>query len=351
MLHNNNFDFLRLIFALFVIVTHSYPLTGIENCDAICQITSGQMHFSYIGIKGFFIISGYLIFQSLDRSKGIADYYWKRILRLFPALIVVLLLTILFAPLVYENREVSYWNNDTVWSYFYNNLSLYRMQYAIDGVFKDNPYGPAINGSLWSICYEFSMYVMLSGLFLFRNHDKVVKVLVVMLFTLFLILVVFFEEKLQRNIFYMDVSLFLNLGLFFFAGVILSVFKYEKNKNSTLINLIALGIVVLSVVTQKYFTVIQFIFIPLLIIGVGIKSTKYINSIASNIGDLSYGIYIYAFPVQQTLMHFFKLDHISLTLYTSIISVVLAYFSWHLVEKNALKLKKIKPQLLNYKFK
>jgi peptidoglycan/LPS O-acetylase OafA/YrhL len=351
MLHNNNFDFLRLIFALFVIVTHSYPLTGIENCDAICQITSGQMHFSYIGIKGFFIISGYLIFQSLDRSKGIADYYWKRILRLFPALIVVLLLTILLAPLVYENKTVSYWNNDTVWSYFYNNLSLYRMQYAIDGVFKDNPYGPAINGSLWSICYEFSMYVMLSGLFLFRNHHKVVKVLVLMLFAMFLTLVVFFDEKLHRNVFYMDVSLFLNLGLFFFAGVILSVFKYEKNKNVTLINLIALGIVVLSVVTQKYFTVIQFIFIPLLIIGVGIKSTKYINAIASNIGDLSYGIYIYAFPVQQTLIHFFKLNHISLTLYTAIISVVLAYFSWHLVEKNALKLKKIKPQLVNYKFR
>ncbi|ESU20799.1 hypothetical protein FCR2A7T_11130 [Flavobacterium cauense R2A-7] len=346
MLHNNNFDFLRLIFALFVIVSHSYPLSGIENCDALCELTNGQMHFSYIGIKGFFIISGYLIFQSLNRSKGIVDYYWKRVLRLFPALLVVLLLTILLAPLVYENSTVSYFSNETVWSYFYNNLSLYRMQYAIDGVFEKNPYGPAINGSLWSICYEFTMYIILSGLFLFRNNKTIVKVLVVTLFLSFLMLTVFFEDKLHRNLFYMDVSLFVNLGLFFLGGVILSVFEYEKNKNSTLINTISLLIVIISIVTEKYFSVIQFIFIPLLIIGLGIKSTKYINSVSSSVGDLSYGIYIYGFPVQQTLMYFFKLDYINLMLYASIISVVFAYFSWHLVEKKALKFKKIKPQLL-----
>lgn len=346
MLHNNNFDFLRLIFALFVIVSHSYPLSGIENCDALCELTNGQMHFSYIGIKGFFIISGYLIFQSLNRSKGIIDYYWKRVLRLFPALLVVLLLTILLAPLVYENSAVSYLSNKTVWSYFYNNLSLYRMQYAIDGVFEKNPYGPAINGSLWSICYEFTMYIILSGLFLFRNNKTIVKVSVVTLFLSFLMLTVFFEDKLHRNLFYMDVSLFVNLGLFFLGGVILSVFEYDKNKNSTLINAISLLIVIISIVTEKYFSVIQFIFIPLLIIGLGIKSTKYINSVSGSVGDLSYGIYIYGFPVQQTLMYFFKLDYINLMLYASIISVVFAYFSWHLVEKKALKFKKIKPQLL-----
>jgi len=346
MLHNNNFDFLRLIFALFVIVSHSYPLSGIENCDALCELTNGQMHFSYIGIKGFFIISGYLIFQSLNRSKGIIDYYWKRVLRLFPALLVVLLLTILLAPLVYENSAVSYLSNKTGWSYFYNNLSLYRMQYAIDGVFEKNPYGPAINGSLWSICYEFTMYIILSGLFLFRNNKTIVKVSVVTLFLSFLMLTVFFEDKLHRNLFYMDVSLFVNLGLFFLGGVILSVFEYDKNKNSTLINAISLLIVIISIVTEKYFSVIQFIFIPLLIIGLGIKSTKYINSVSGSVGDLSYGIYIYGFPVQQTLMYFFKLDYINLMLYASIISVVFAYFSWHLVEKKALKFKKIKPQLL-----
>lgn len=98
----NNFDFLRLIFASFVIITHSYPLSGVKECDWLCQLSNGQISFSYIGLKGFFVISGYLIFQSLQRSDNIIDYFWKRVLRLFPALFIVLLLTIILTPFVYE---------------------------------------------------------------------------------------------------------------------------------------------------------------------------------------------------------------------------------------------------------
>lgn len=81
-MHKNNFDFLRLLFAFFVIITHSFSLSGLRECDALCKITPNHINLSYLGVRGFFIISGYLIFQSLVRSKGLIDYYWKRILRL-----------------------------------------------------------------------------------------------------------------------------------------------------------------------------------------------------------------------------------------------------------------------------
>ena len=104
----NNFHFLRLLFAFFVVITHSYAITGIKENDILAQITNSQTTFSYIGVRGFFIISGFLIFQSLKRSENLLNYYWKRILRLFPALIVVLLLTIIIGVFITEENVTSY---------------------------------------------------------------------------------------------------------------------------------------------------------------------------------------------------------------------------------------------------
>lgn len=99
--HANNFDFLRLLLASFVIITHSYPLTGREEHDWLYQITNGQTLFSYIAVRGFFAISGYLIFQSMLQSKNIINYYWKRFLRIFPGLFIVLLLSSAFCYFAY----------------------------------------------------------------------------------------------------------------------------------------------------------------------------------------------------------------------------------------------------------
>ncbi|WP_213279602.1 hypothetical protein [Chryseobacterium indologenes] len=75
---SNNFDFLRLVFASLVIITHSYALSGATQGDPLSQLTNSQMEFSYLGVHGFFIISRYLIFKSLLRCKGLLDYYWKK---------------------------------------------------------------------------------------------------------------------------------------------------------------------------------------------------------------------------------------------------------------------------------
>lgn len=72
----NNFDFLRLLFASAVVITHSYPLSGMLESDILSRMTSGQISFAYLGVKGFFIISGFLIFKSLLRCDNLLDFYW-----------------------------------------------------------------------------------------------------------------------------------------------------------------------------------------------------------------------------------------------------------------------------------
>ena len=81
--------------------------------------------------------------------------------------------------------------------------------------------------------------------------------------------------------------------------------------------------------------------LPLFILLVGNASTPYLNSVAKKTGDLSYGIYIYGFLVQQTLIHYFHLDTWPLTILCLILSGVLAYSSWHLIEKKMVKYKNL----------
>jgi peptidoglycan/LPS O-acetylase OafA/YrhL len=174
MTKNNNFDFLRFLFAIFVVISHAYPLSGgSETSQWIYQITNGQIVLERLGLDGFFIISGFFIFQSLQRSRGLLDYFKKRILRLFPALLVVLLITLIVVPFIYEGK-IPIYKNTQVYSYLPNNLLLYNFQPVIKGVFDNNPYH-AVNGSLWTIRYEFSLYIAIAVLYFFKNDKRIEK--------------------------------------------------------------------------------------------------------------------------------------------------------------------------------
>ena len=335
----NSFDFLRLLFASLVIVTHSYPLSGIIECDFLCQITNSQISFSNISVKSFFVISGYLIFQSFERSDNVFDYLWKRILRLYPGLIVVLILTILLSPFVYQSK-VPMLENETLKSYIPNNISLLYIQFSVEGIFEKNPYKSSINGSLWTITYEVIMYFFLTVFFAFRKKTVLIKSTLILFYIgLFIGETLFLDFFNTFNNLILGTQL-LDLSLFFIAGSLLAAFKIEQMNNQMSILILAL----FAYVTSIYFNInaeVKYILLPIIVILTGLKSIPYLSDISHKIGDLSYGVYIYGFVIQQTLMHFFKLNCNLLIIYSLIISYFFAFLSWHLVEKQALKLKNI----------
>lgn len=331
----NNFDFLRFIFASFVIISHSYALSGAAEGDILSRITKGQMNFSYVGVHGFFIISGYLIFNSLLRCKGLPDYYWKRLLRLYPALFVVLFLTVVLAPVVYES-SVPYLHNKSVYTYIPQNLTLFFRQKGIDGVFENNPYKHSINGSLWTICYEFSMYIMVSFLFFIRKK-KSIKIIVILLFIVSYALTVFHPDFFNGAFRKMELnsSSFYNLMCFFTAGMVLTYLDTKSRKTENILIILSFIILVLSIY-MGIFIYTCYVTVPILVILLGKKSTKYINRLGEVVGDTSYGIYIYSFPIQQALVYFFKPDTTVLFILSLPLSVLFGYISWHLIEKKAL---------------
>ena len=336
MKNNNNFDFLRFLFAIFVVISHSYPLSGgNESSQWIYQISNGQLVLARTGLDGFFIISGFFIFGSLQRSKSLLDYFKKRFLRLFPALFVVLLVTLILAPFVYKGG-IPLYENIEFYTYLPNNLSLYNFQPVIKGIFDHNPYH-SINGSLWTIRYEFSLYVGLSMLFLFRKNSFIAKYLLIICLAVLIIVFNFFLGRFAgSSLLGMLGYEILDLGTFFVCGSTLAALGFEKIKRKWML-LVAVLIFVISIYFNFY-NMVKHLILPIIILLVGFTPLPFFSTFGK-IGDMSYGIYIYSFPIQQTLMFFFNLNTDQLIIYSLLASIVFGYLSWHLIEKKALRYK------------
>lgn len=162
---------MHLLCALLVIVSHSYALIGLRDSEPLLRLT-GSMIASDIGLCGFFTISGYFILNSLVTSKNIFSYLGKRCLRIFPALAVCLVVIVAACSFFYSG-EVSYWGQKETYSFIWRNLALYPIQWNIQGVFENN-FMATVNGSLWTLAPQFTLYILIISLFFVRKYRPVV---------------------------------------------------------------------------------------------------------------------------------------------------------------------------------
>lgn len=333
----NNFDFLRLLFSCLVVYSHSFHLLGTK--EFLYDWSNEQIGVGPLSVKCFFIISGYLIFQSLERSKNLIDYYWKRILRLFPGLLAMLIFVVLIIiPLTYD-YHIPLVKNTEYLTYLPKNFLLYPFQDSIKGVFVGN-HTQGINGSLWSLPYEFTMYIIISLLIIFSKKNRLF--IICFLFICFLLLANF-KQNFLHSLFsslLLSSTHFYDLACFFLAGSIFSYVDFSKVKFKNFLILICIIILTISLFLNQFY-ILKYLFLPPLILFFGNYSTPYLNKIGSKIGDTSYGIYIYGFPIQQTLLYFFNLSLLEHIVFSLLITFVLGYISWHLIEKRALTYKNL----------
>ncbi|WP_167370019.1 acyltransferase family protein [Chryseobacterium ureilyticum] len=326
----NNFNSLRLLFSTLVIFSHSFDLTG--GSDILSDLTKATS-FGGIAVAFFFVLSGYLIFQSLNNSKSLYEYYWKRGLRLFPGLFVMLCFSMVIMFLL--KYKIIF--QKEYWLYLPNNLSLYNVQYNVPGIFNKNPYPNATNGSLWSLAYEFSMYIVISLLF-FIKSPLVKRNLMIVAFFISIYFINFNPNylKIFFNTINLEPVLFYKLSALFIGGALMN---YVKIKFNPILFFVLLTSLVVSFYFNVYHLTSPFIF-PLLIIPLG---ESYFQSfqLPEKLGDISYGVYIYAFFVQQVIMNFLHLSPVLLFTLSTIITYILSYFSWHLVEKQMSRFKKV----------
>jgi peptidoglycan/LPS O-acetylase OafA/YrhL len=333
----NNFDLLRILFAWFVIVSHSYVLNGDGPTDPLFEMTQQTFLFSFIGVKGFFIISGYLIFKSMVVSTSIFEYLIKRVLRIFPALAVVLLVTLAAVYFIYPNNLPPFFANKGVYAYFLGNIILFKPHFFISGIFSGLP-SAAINGSLWTIEYEFFFYLFILLFFSFRSNKKILKALLVIVVALFLMVRLFFYDWTVQTHFFIPLEPLFDLGPYFLMGSLLSCFDFDNMPAKNVIAAVLCMALVASVYFKIGHTVVYFT-LPFLVIYVGKQTSKLATWVHSAMGDPSYGIYLYAFPLQQLLIYWYRPSTLVLFIASTIGAFVFGYLSWILIEKKALALK------------
>ncbi len=160
--NNNNFDFLRLTAACLVLIGHAPLILGQKfySWDPFKILFGHNMH--AFGVVVFFVISGFLVASSWERRHSAFSYFKARILRIFPGLIVAVLICVFILGLLLTNRPTGeYLSSVQTYQYLFN-MTLLRISYNLPGVFEYNPIASSINGSLWSLPYEFCCYIVLA---------------------------------------------------------------------------------------------------------------------------------------------------------------------------------------------
>lgn len=350
MRNDNAFDFLRFLLASLVIYSHSYPLLFGANGqgDYLTRWTNNQLSFGQLAVFGFFIISGFLITQSLQNSSSLRSYFLKRLLRIVPAFFVSLfIIAFILGPLLTRLNFYSYFfANITVsspFAFLLKNLTfnIFGYSWTVQDLFNINPFPGSANGSMWTLKHEFAMYLivpLLSFFLFFRLR------LMMLISTIFLCTLVVFNIRIiptSGNFWVLSIgeySTFIIHAFYFLAGSLLYLYRNEVYFSKRILLLCFLIILVGNYLGEL--NKVLLVCLPYIIIGTGI-SWRF--STFSRYGDFSYGLYIYAFPIQQTLIYLFKNKLSILTFFSLsfLCTLVLAILSWRYIEKPALNLKKL----------
>jgi peptidoglycan/LPS O-acetylase OafA/YrhL len=330
----NNFNLLRILAAGAVLVSHSYPIclgpSSLEPLEHALGISLGTL-----SVITFFSISGYFISQSFHSRHSIVEFAAARALRIYPGLLVVLLLTVLVLGPFFTKIDLAlYFSDRDTLLYVPRNLRLWRLQYELPGVFDDNPYPGAINGSLWSLGYEVICYIMVAAVG--RLGLAVNSVRFAWFLTAYAACYVATLPIVRSN--YSDHLMILRdihqLSLPFLIGMALFQFRHRIPLNVvTLSTLLAASMISYRCPWFHELFLLGWCYAVLYLGFLKYKPLLIYN----RLGDYSYGMYIYAFPVEQAISALHKGCSPAVMMVLSLpATLAFAIFSWHFVEKPAL---------------
>ena len=336
----NNFDALRLVAAASVVFSHSFLIAdGTQDHEPLIWLTGHQSILGLVGVFVFFAISGFLVTQSFEETGDAWRFLAKRALRIFPGLFVATSLSaFVLAPLVTSLPLGFYLSQAEPYEYVAGNTLLDQTVHELPGVmFVNNPVGLEINGSLWTLRLEFVMYMMVLALGVLG---------LLTLRTAFLLLVFgvadlrfhMLDEFEKWGWFFQLLSNWGWLVGFFAAGMVFYKLRHTRIFDGR-IALLALAGLVLSVPLRQFIVLFP-IFGCYLALWLALTPRLPIIP-AARFGDLSYGIYIYGWPAEEAAVWFLGGGAAWWQVFLLALpaAAALAFLSWHLVERPALRLK------------
>ena len=296
----NNFDALRLVAAASVVFSHSFLITeGTQDHEWLIWLTGNQSILGLVGVFVFFAISGFLVTQSFEETGDPWRFLAKRALRIFPGLLAATALSaFVLAPCVTTLWPSVFLLRPEPYEYVIGNTLLDQTVHELPGVmFANNPVGLEINGSLWTLRLEFTMYLMVLVLGVLRLLT-VRSALLLIAFGMICLHFNMLDELEKWGWFFQLLSGWGWLVGFFAAGMVFYKLRHTRIFDGR-IALLAFAGLVLSVPLRQFI-----LLFPLFgcYLALWLALTPRLPVIpAARFGDLSYGIYIYGWPVEAIL--------------------------------------------------
>ena len=337
-LQHNNFDVIRLFAAIMVIASHSYFLLGRPEPVAglLGYETAGS-----IGVAIFFCMSGFLVTRSAERG-NLNRFLDARIRRLVPALFVACMLDVFVVGAFFTNLPFSEYIRDRTTITHLFGWTVFGETPFLSGVFGNSPYPNIVNGSLWTLPIEATMYLILAVMITFGLVKRPILVGLAIAACSLCIAVHYIwpnsanppgTPTLLANV---QMFSFAVDATFFFIGSMFYLFRDHIQYQHA-----AAALAVLLLVLSAKLPLglpIACVAFPYLAFYVAFRLPVVVD-VRARFGDLSYGLYVYSFPIQQSLLALIghKMPATVLTLMVIAISAPLAYLSWHLVERPMLR--------------
>ncbi|WP_426369351.1 acyltransferase family protein [Pseudocolwellia sp. HL-MZ7] len=342
---DNNFNLVRFIAAFGVLLSHSYALSiGNNATEPFKQLVN--MSFGHIAVDIFFISSGFLIANSLFVKKDLANFLWARFLRIYPGLFIAVIFCVFIVGAFFTSYSLIQYLTDAQTYIFLikNTVLFFGEEASLPGVFESLPWSGVVNGSLWTLPFEVKAYCLLvffsiaiNRLLIWSNgalNERLIYLLIPLLGMLIYITNHFFT--------FLPISYFASedfrLYSLFFIGTACYIFKDYLILSEQIFYPILFTLLASSINTELFFVVYN-VTIFYVIFYIAYIPKGWIRGF-NKYGDYSYGIYIYAWPVQQSVIAFIPgVNVLELCVYSFIGTMFISYLSWHLVEKKALKFK------------
>ncbi|WP_281234499.1 acyltransferase family protein [Flavobacterium gelatinilyticum] len=323
---NNNLDLIRILLACIVILGHTIALNGITPywTDPV-SLFFPVTYSGALAVKLFFFISGLVVTNSHLKNDSFVYFAISRLFRILPALLFLLLITVFLIGPTITNISISeYFSDYNNYKYIIKNI-YFKTQYILTGVFNNNLYKDAVNGSLWSLNYEIKCYIALMCTFLLIKNKRTFffNISFAALFMVSVFPSNFILSRLSNNpeIYYLPIS--------FAYGVFLAI-----NQNKSIMNL---PLVLLSFFVYFLFRGHQaeelFLIVAFCNLIIFISSREFILKFKPKY-DISYGIYLWGFLIQQIVYFCFGTIYAGLHFIAAVsISITIAYISFIYIEK------------------
>ena len=328
---DNNFQLIRLAAAAGVVLFHSYALTNHWTDEPLWQRVP-ELNFGALGVACFFVISGFLVTQSWLTRERVMAFVAARVLRIYPALIGAVALTVLLAGFSGTLDWGDFLAHPQTLDYIVHVTPAWEMRHRLPGAFPANPIPHDVNGSLWTLPVELRLYVAV----LMAGVAGLLARRVAWFAALWLMLALFLWRPEWSPISPFDMAT-RDLVLLFALGSLACVWRAAIP-----VSLVMAAIAVLLVIVNPADLARGALFAPLLayVVLVVAYHPRVVWSQFNRVGDYSYGIYVYSFPIQQTLVQRIPgIEPAPLFALALACTLVVAALSWHCLEQPALGLK------------